>query len=52
MLTTVVVATVGGIFGAAGGWLFSEAQHLGHHVRMLQSRTSVLEFTKQSEGQK
>jgi hypothetical protein len=50
MLATVVIATVTGVFGAAGGWLFNEATHVTHHavsrLTDLENRTSTLEFTK------
>jgi hypothetical protein len=50
MLATVVIATVTGVFGAAGGWLFNEATHVTSHVKNhlagVTDRVSVLEFTK------
>jgi hypothetical protein len=50
MLTTVVIATVTGVCGAAGGWLFNEATHITRHVKVhlagVSDRVSTLEFTK------
>jgi hypothetical protein len=47
MLTTVVVATVGGACAALGGWMFEQARHVSDHfthkVTKLEDRVNALE---------
>jgi hypothetical protein len=43
MLTIAVIAAVGGVGSAAGGWAFSQVLHLHRRVKKLENHVAALE---------